>query len=102
MYYNITSVSDPVEWFQLVNTLTNGLFGPAMVGAFFIILFLSLTKSNQGRNEPEKNLTVSLMLAMFLSFFLLAIGMVEVQVVMITTVGFLFSVFLVKKSEGGP
>ena len=102
MYYNITNVNGPVGWLQMVNGFTNNLFGPAIVGAFFIVMLIAMSKSNQGRNEPEKTLAVSLGLSTFLSFFLLAIGMVGLHIVMITAVGFLFSIFIVKKAQGGP
>lgn len=94
----ITSI---VTFFQYVNTLSGGAFGNTMVGVFFIITFISMSRSDNGRNETEKVFVAASFVAMLFSFFFMIIDLVAIQTVFITTVATIFSVLLVKQSRGG-
>lgn len=100
MYYNLTSVSNPVEWIQWINVLTGGYFGIAIIAAFMIIFILAMKSMNMGRNDTGQVISVTLFLGTIFSFLFMIIGLVEAQHVMILTAGFIFSLFLLKKSSG--
>lgn len=105
---NITLIYPPptaalnsfVEWFKYINTITNDIFGVAIVATFFIIMFVAMSRSNFGRNETEKVIVASCFVTMLLSFFFMIVDLVEIQVVLILTIATIFSVLLVKKDRG--
>lgn len=95
-----TGIAGFVEWFQYINTLTNDLFGNAIVAAFFVITFVSMSRSNFGRNATEKVIMASSFVTLLVSFFFMIIDIVGIQTVFLATVATIFSALLVKESRG--
>lgn len=95
-----TSIVGLVTYFQYINTITNSLFGNAMVAAFFIITFVVMSRSNLGRNETEKCLMAASSVSMFIAFFFMIVDIVPIHTVFALTVATIFSALVVKQTKG--
>lgn len=99
MYYALANITNPMDWFVWINTLSGGFFGVGILGAFWVIIFISLKSY-----ETEKSFATASFLTNVLCFLLwLAFRgeIVTIPHLFLTSILTLMSLFLVKKAEGG-
>lgn len=97
LYYPMwTNVTNPVIFFQWVNSLAGGYFGIAIVGGLFAILFLSMKNYDAPRAFASASFTSAI--ACFLLYLL---GLTHLQHVMVFTAMAIMSVFILHKTSGG-
>lgn len=85
-----------VSLLQWANTLTGNIFGPAVVGGFFFVMFISMK-----RFQTEKAFLASSFLTAMVAFFMFILQLVQIEIVMICTIGTLAALFMSSKGEGG-
>lgn len=94
-YYPLENISNPLQFLLYVNKLVNYMFGPAIVGAFFVIMFLSMK-----RYESEKAFASASFLSAILCYLFFLIGLTSVEHVMITGIAVIVSVFALRFGQG--
>jgi len=94
MLYNISYVDDPVEFFQAVNIITNGFFGPGIVLAFGLVMFLAL------KNWPtERAIAVSCLTSSVLCFFFFLISLTSMDNVLVASIASIASIFILNQND---
>jgi hypothetical protein len=96
MYYNLTTITTPVDLLLYINSITHYLFGPLVVLGFFVITLVSMKNF-----ETEKSFAASTFLTALLCFFFFIIGLTSMQHVMLASIAFISSLFFLKYGEGG-
>ena len=96
MLYPINgTMTGPVSFIQYINQLTGFYFGPMIVLVFFLIVMFSLKGY-----ETEKAFASASFSANLLAFLFFLINLVELNVVMMTTIMTIVSIFFLKKGQG--
>lgn len=95
-YYPLENITDPLGFLLYTNKLTNYMMGPAIIGAFFVIMFVSMK-----RYESEKAFAASSFLSAILCFLFFLIGLTSVEHVMLAGIAVIVSVFALRFSSGG-
>ena len=95
-YYPLENITDPVGFLLYTNKLTGYMMGPAIVGAFFIIMLISMK-----RYETEKAFAASSFLSAILCFLFFLMGLTSVHHVMLAGIAVIVSVFALRFSSGG-
>lgn len=99
MYYDLVNISNPLDWFLWINTLSGGNLGIGIVGAFWVVLFISMKNY-----ETEKAFATASFMTTILCF-LMWLGfqgqLVTIPHLFLTSILTLASLFILKKAEGG-
>jgi len=96
MYYPLVNITDPLVFLTYTNTLTGGMMGPAIVGAFFIVMLISMK-----RYEAEKAFAAASFLSAMLCFLFFLINLTAVHHLMLASIAVIISVFALNHKSGG-
>ena len=96
-YYAFQNVTNPVEFLQYINFLTGHYFGPAMVAVLFCILFISMK-----RYESEKAFAAAIFPTTLVCFLLMLIDLTSMHHVLLTSIGAVVAVIILRTSKGRP
>lgn len=97
MLYELpATLSDPVVWLQWTNQITGYWFGPGIVLAFFLIMFIAFKSFT-----TDRAFAASSLLATILCFLFFLLGLTSVPHLFLASVSTMFSLFLLRGARGG-
>jgi len=92
---NITDEGGLLDIFQYVNTVSDGIFFPIMVGVVFFISFIIGIRTT----TPARSLTFSCFICMFSSMILSVLELIAPKIMYLFILGFAVGLFWVKQDE---
>lgn len=97
MYYPLpnTTVTGLVGLLKYANLVTGDYFGPAVVLAFFVVMFLAMKSF-----EAEKAFAASSFLSTLLCFFFYLAGLTTISHVFLSAIAVMVSMLALKMAEG--
>jgi heme A synthase len=97
MLYELpATMGDPVAWLQWINLITGYWFGPGVIMAFFVIMFLAFK-----RYSTETAFATSSVISAVLCFLFMLLGLCSVPHLVLASLAALSSLFFLKSSRGG-
>jgi len=95
MYYAIPNVTDPIGYLQYVNQITGYYFGPAVVAAFFVMMFISMKMFS-----TEKAFAAASFLSAVFCFLMYLIGLTTISHVFVASLAVMVSVLAIRFASG--
>ena len=95
MYYELGNITSFSGLLTSVNVMTDFYFGPVIVAAFFLVMFISMKNY-----EAPKAFAASSFLTTILCFMFWLLGLTSINHLMITSISTMVSLFILEKGEG--